>query len=379
MRILIAFLLVLTAGCGHLQQLLNHSNSTETIDPVEAEKRRAAEQPVISQAEKALAEAKFQEAQNLFVEFQKKYPHSVFFQSARLGEAQCQEGLGHYQEAAELYRDIFYKTNKDHPEIAALALYRMAFAYEALGDDLKTVAALLDAKNRSESLPLEVAQAQIPARLAAVYARQNRDKEALAYLNEAEKGITKVIAAKGKEIKPDWLAKIYFEMGSISTNQLTVENFEDFARGQKIVQVYLIKAMKQSDDSWSKRAQARLEETYRDLYTYIETGKGNRALQSQNGGALVDLMDQAELFKPLAGQKANTYEQAFFNYLDEVRKKTEIALYGSKESMTLTEESQKLNALKRAGRIQSGPVLPEEQNSTIPLPPKVVPSEDPNL
>ncbi len=83
-------------------------------------------------------------------------------------------------------------------------------------------------------------------------------------------------------------------------------------------------------------------------------------------------MDQAELYRPILGQNMNIYEKAFFPYLTEVRSRAEKLLYGSGESMSLTEESQKLNGLKRSGRVK-------KKAATIPLPPKAVQSQDPNL
>lgn len=355
MKIFLGLFLFLLSGCAH------RGPSDENLAPTQE----------ITQAEKTLASARYEDALKLFREFQTRHPQSVFFESARLGEAQSLVGVGRFNEATELYRDVYLKTQKDHPEIAGLALYYMSFAYEALGDDLKMVAALLDAKKRASHLPIEIALAQIPARLATVYARQGRDPEAFAYLNEAERGITKVIQSHGKDMGPDWLPKIYVEMGSASTNQLSVDNFEQFIGGQRIVQVYLLKALKQNNPNWSSQGQQRLQTTYRDLYTLLESVKSDRQLQADLGGSFVDLMDQAELYKPLSDQKMNSYEQDFFSYLTEVRKKTEEILYGSGETMTLTEESKRLNSIKRSGRVKS--------ESLLPLPPKIVPSEDPNL
>ncbi|MEK2647141.1 tetratricopeptide repeat protein [Bdellovibrio sp. BCCA] len=356
---------ILLSGCA---SLFENRMSEEEVAQIRAQK--ASEEAEVVNAEKVLEKARFEEARILFRDFQGRHSQSVFFQQARLGEAQSLEGLGRYQEAADLYRDIYLKTLKHQPEIAALALYRMSFAYEALGDDLKTVAALLDARRMGEHLPLEVAYAEVPARLAAAYARQNRENEALTYLNEAEKGISIVQQEKGANLRSDWLAKTYVQMGTVSTNQLSSDNFSEFVQGQKLVQVYLIKALRLNDSAWSPRALSKLQETYRDLYTQVESAK-NRETQNSLGGDLFDLLDQAELYRPMTGQKMNSYENSFFAYLSEVRKKTEKIVYGSGGTMSLTEESAKLNSLKRG--------LPQTKKRSIPLPPKVVPEEDPNL
>ncbi|WP_374029399.1 tol-pal system YbgF family protein [Bdellovibrio bacteriovorus] len=367
MRILVTASLIFLSGCSSF-----HFISRETPQDAEMQAaQRASEEGEIGNAEKVLAAGRFEEARILFRDFQTRHAQSTFLHSARLGEAEALEGLGRYQESVELNREVYLKSLKYQPAIAALALYRMSFAYEALGDDEKTIASLLDAKRLGEHLSPEVREAEIPARLAVVYARQNREKEVEAYLNQAEKGIARLREELGPQLKKDWLAKTYVQMGSVSTNQLSVENFEEYARSQRWVQIYLIKALKLNDAVWSPRALAKLQETYRDLYTQVESASG-REQQSQLGATLVELVDQAELYKPILGQKMNTYEQGFFSFLAEVKKKTETLLYQSGETMGLTEESQQLNSLKRLPRAK-------ESAKPLPLPPKIVPSEDPNL
>ncbi|ASD62219.1 tetratricopeptide repeat protein [Bdellovibrio bacteriovorus] len=370
MRLILSAALVLLSGCSLLGQ---------RSQPDETQAVRATELAQITNAEKVLNNGSFDQSLILYKEFQGLHPQSTFLQAARLGEAQSLAGLERWQEALELYRDITVKTRNYQPEIAAQALYRMSFAYEAQGDDLRTVSTLLDAKKLGQYLPLETALAEIPARLAIVYGRQDREDDAVAYLNEAERGIEKVQAEKGTELPKEWLAKTYVQMGGVSTNQLGVQNFSAFVRGQKLVQIYLFRAVRLNDTNWSTRAKTRLQETYRDLFTVVESQREQRRLQSALGAELLGLIDQAELYRPPTGQKMNSHETEFFAFLADVRKKTEDIVYTNDEVMGLTEESQRLNSLRRSGRVKADSLLPAEEKATIPLPPKVVPSEDPNL
>ncbi|MEN0057558.1 MAG: hypothetical protein AAGB31_01885 [Bdellovibrio sp.] len=364
-------MLIVSTGCGLLPI------QDERKD--EAFLQREAEQSQMRAAEEILARAQFDQALVKFQEFQKKYPQSTFFQAARLGEAQALEGQGHYEEAAVLYRDVYLANINYQPNIAVIALYRSSFCYEAQGDDLKTLTALLDANKLGKHLPPEVAWAEIPARLASIYGRSGADREANRYLEMADKGLQKVRQEKGRDLKTDWLAKTYFQMGSVSTNQISAETFANYVAGQRWVQVYLIRALQQNDPVWSVRAQNKLEETYRDLYAQVELQKTSREALANLGGAFFDLMDQAELFRPVWGREANAYEKKFFSNLAETRKKTESLLYGSESSMGLTEESKLLNSIKRPGRVKVDSLLPEEKKSSIPLPSKVLTTEDPNL
>ncbi|KHD88073.1 MAG: hypothetical protein OM95_11175 [Bdellovibrio sp. ArHS] len=371
------YLILLPIVLGGCATLLGQRPATEAEQAALLAKK-AAEEAEIKNAEKVLEIGRFKEAQILFKDFYGRHQQSSYYQAARLGEADALHGMEEYQKAAALYRDIYLRTIQEQPDIAALALYKMSFTYEALGEDDKTIAALLDAKKLSDQLPVEVAEAEIPARLAAIYGRQGREQEAVDYLGQADKGVAKVMQQQRTQVQPGWLAKTYFQMGLVSTNQLSEQNFSDFAQGQRWIQVYLFKAMKQDDETWSARAQEELQKIYRDLFTQVESSQ-NRDMQSRMGGDLLDLMDQAELYKPILGQKETSYEKSFFSYLVEVRKKLDKVLYGSGETMSLTEESQRLNSIKRAGRVKADSLLPEEKKSPIPLPPKVVPEEDPNL
>lgn len=370
MRLILCASLLVLSGCS----LFGTRNA-----PDESEIQRASELSHFTNAEKILNKGSFDQSLILFKEFQGLYPQSTFVQAARLGEAQSLAGLERWHEALTLYRDVSVKTRNYQPEIAATALYQMSFAYEAQGDDLKTVSSLLDAKKLGQYLPLETAVAEIPARLAIVYGRQDREDEALAYLNEAEKGIEKVQSERGSELSGDWLAKTYLQMGGVSTNQLGVGNFSAFVRGQKMVQTYLFRALRLNDANWSPRAKNRLMETYRDLMNVVEATIDQRSLQSALGAELLGLVQQAELYQPASGQKMNSHEVEFFSYLKDVRKKAEGIVYSNDEVMGLTEESQRLNSLRRSGRVNVDALLPEEEKAIIPLPPKVVPSEDPNL
>ncbi|KYG66550.1 hypothetical protein AZI86_05765 [Bdellovibrio bacteriovorus] len=370
MKWLWSSILVLSVGCAHFAERAKEANIEEV--------QRNAQAQDLHEAEDLLNKGRFEESEKAYVTFQTKYPQSTFYQASRLGLAQSFEGQGRFNEAVELNREIYLNTLRLQPEIAAKALYRSAFCYEAMGDDQKALAALLDAKNLGQHLPPEIALAEIPAKLSAIYARQDREKEALAYLNEAEKGLAKVMQERGSTLERSWLAQTYFQMGSISTNQLSRENFGSFAQGQMWVQSYLIKAMKLDDLTWSPRAQKKLIETYRSLFSLFES-EAELAQQVQMGGDLYDLMDQAELFKPITGEKIEGYEKDFFATLTDIRSQSDKILYTAKETTGLTVESQKLNGLRRAGRVKADKLLPGEKAKPIPLPPKIVPSQDPNL
>ncbi|WP_413576255.1 tetratricopeptide repeat protein [Bdellovibrio sp. HCB290] len=364
MKIVISlFVLFSLTGCSFFQMNRSEDGALQN--------QRVLEERDLKTAQDSLNSGNYPEAFKQYKLFQQTYPVSTYLQSSRIGEGQALEGQGKWVEAAAIYRDVILKTRNLQPDISALASYRMSFCDEALGDDQKTIASLLDAKSLRNTLPLTVGYAEIPARLAAAYSRVGREKEAVQYLNEAEKGIAKIRAeADTTKLEKDWLAKTYYQMGSVSTNQLSVENFDGFVNSQSLMQIYLIKALELNDARWSPLALKELLGTYGEMYLQVESVSQNPSHQAHLGGALIHLIDRAELYKPITGQTLNSYQIEFFTLTNDVRSKTERLLYQGHESMGLTEESKKLNSIKRSGRIKTETSLPEK---------KVAPGVDPNL
>lgn len=330
-------------------------------------------------ANDALHQGRFPQAYQLFTNFLSSHQQSKYFQAARLGQVQALQGLEKWSEAATIARDVYLQTLKYQPEIAAKALYRLSFSYDALGEDHRSIAALVDAKRLGKHLPPEIALAEIPARLAVAYAREGQERVALKYLNEAEQGIAQVLQNPPQSLPADWLAKTYYQMGSVSMNQMSDETFSKFIRGQNLVQLYLIKSMGLNSSAWSQASLEELRENYRDLFNQVELAQKNKEEQVRFGGELIDLVDRAELYRPIGAEKLNKYEADFYSYLREIRKKTEEVLYSTSETMALTEESKRLNSIKRPGRVKADSFLPQEGISSDELPAKTVPSEDPNL
>lgn len=351
--------------------------------PSEASIASAKEQRDYDNAEKSLASGKFADSLILFKEFQNLHPQSRYRQSARMGEAKSLEGLSQWDEAVKIYNDVYLKTVKYQKDIAALAMYNLSFCYEALGDDAKAISSLLDAKKMGSELKPEVALAEIPARLAMLYGKFDRQESARQYFIEAEMGIKKVTESKKDSLNKEWIIKTYYQMGTISTNQLSVDSFSQVVQGQKYAQIYLIRALEYPDSPWAIRALTQLKETYQNMLNTLKNvgadsggALARQEIQNSLGSDLTDLVNQAELYRPLAEDKMNPLQVDFFGFLKIVLTQTEQILYSGKETMGLTPESEKLNSINR--------VLPARKKSPISLPPKeapakVVPKEDPNL
>lgn len=329
----------------------------------------------LENAQKTLDLGRFAESKILFKDFQFKYPQTKYLYASKIGEMDSYIGLGEYDEAVKIGRDIIVKNITDNSAIAALVMYKLSFAYEAMGDEAKAVSSLLDAKKYATDLPPFVAYAEIPARLASLYARQYRTDEVNQYLDEAEKGIERLRATSLDREMP-WLGKTYVQMGLISTNQLSSDNYENVVASQKAVQKYLLRALKLNDARWSEQALLKLRENYGAFSMQISLEK-DADRRSQLAGDFYDLIAESKLYRPR--KISNKFESEFFQYLAILEKDTERVIYSNTPRNFLTPESESLNSLKRAGPMKNGRALPAGEKSSITTPYKVIPSEDPNL
>lgn len=223
------------------------------------------------------------------------------------------EGLGQCPQAAEHYRSVARISNKKFLRVEALALYRLGFVFECMNQPQKSIVAFLDARKRKKYLPPEVADAELPARLAAGYASIGRRKEALEYFNEASAGLKRVLArAQGKSKSKDFVARTLLAMGKISDGQEPMI----FLRTLSMQQPFLLQAAELGTRIESRRASRELVDAYSNILDvqtlqnkklnhrsyYIEGLKVTRELQRLR-------LPETEGFTREIFQKADQVEQ----------------------------------------------------------------------
>jgi tetratricopeptide (TPR) repeat protein len=321
--------------------------------------------------EQKLKEQNFEAALQSIETFQTAYPYSLKLQRARFMKAGALEELGRWTEAADTYKAISTISGKNQPEISAKSLYRLSYVYEALGDNQRVITVLVEAAKYHKYLPPEVINAEIPSRLAMIYAKENNSKEAQKWLSEADKGLKRTLESRNEPLTDKWLAELYFNMGSISTQQLSNDNIITIIQGQSAVQKYLIEALQYNDSVWSAKALKSIRATYLDLWKAIETlpeepgyeplvaQKMKKDEQLRLMGSFSDLIKEAELYRPGREQTTNPYQSEFFNFLEELQTRVH-AILGEALYTPL------MSGRAKAAKKPKAPV-------------KIVPSEDPNL
>jgi hypothetical protein len=201
--------------------------------------------------------------------FLTKYPNSTFLNEALYFQSLSFEASEEWDFALNNYKKIIDLSIEGSKEFLALSLYRKANCYEALQEPELALASLFDSLNYKAYLPIEVAEAEIPARMASIYASLKQTAQADYYAIVAEKGIRKAKQIK-KNSEQDWLGFTLLQMGSLSLSNLSPDSFYEnllsFSRHQK----YLLQAIELKDPVWSNKAEDLLINNYTNFWNNIK-------------------------------------------------------------------------------------------------------------
>lgn len=249
-------------GCSVLQK-----KQMEEIDPAVVSR----DNMIVSSFESDLDAGKDpRDIQYQLLEFQRKNPASIFFQKSKLLLGRSLASQEKWLESVQVYREVISSTRQTNPDIAALALYYGSFSHEALDDDSRVLAHLLEAYSFREQLPADKGLAEIPARLAVTYQRIGQDNEAAMYSRLAEQGLAQTRAQSKEGLNSQELARIYFQMGSHIQRPLTEDTLQasiaSFSRGQ----IFLLKSIEVQGEPWSSKSKEVLLSTYSRYIQFLE-------------------------------------------------------------------------------------------------------------
>ncbi|MGE3974996.1 MAG: hypothetical protein AB7F59_10775 [Bdellovibrionales bacterium] len=266
----------------------------------------------------------------------------------------CLKGLGRWTESIERFKKFHALQNQKNLQYQGLAFYEMAGAYEALSEDPLAIASLLDALQRASALAPEM-KVEILARLASVYARIGNEPEAQKRYSEAETTLAKLRKSHKSKSIPPWLTKTLFNMGKMSLKKMTVGDFTSGLKPLERGQIWLLRAARFGDETWSSQAAYELTQVYRDAWGIIEAvplrAEEDRLLalkeqQSQKvemSIALYNLLSRLKLERGFDFQNENKYEKEIFENLTALEKNLELVLKSRPVEQALTPEGQESN------------------------------------
>lgn len=369
----IAFVL----GCGSRQK--NPESSEHPDQPV-------VDGEVMKQFNKGLdyldAE-NYQSAERVFRDLVIKYPANQFHWISMYNLGASYEGLGKCKEAGIAYRKVARASMNKYQRLEAQSLFRMSFAYSCLGFDEKAIAALLDAKRRSKLLQEEVAYAEIPARLAAAYARIGNKSKANEYFSEAKLGVQRLKEKhKNRRAVRDILAKTLFLMGRMMPieQRARVDSLEYLKTLQQL-QIYLLEATELNSAKWSPQAAEEIHNAYENIWSLVSNVPQEKTKDPEYrdqkkrqmrfkivSEALTNLKLLKADFRP--GLRDNQYVDDLRKSLDQKEQVFQQYLAENAVEIPLSEQAQKTQGLKRQGRTKGGLPLDAEAEKRMKLPDK---------
>jgi tetratricopeptide (TPR) repeat protein len=327
---------IVLAGCAAPQKTEVQKAKEET------------QQTKFDQGLKALDQQDYAEAARIFDKLSLEKPGTELDLVTIYNSGAAYYAMAQCQKAADRYRQVIRSSAGKFKRIEGEALFRLSLAYECLGQDAKAIASLLDAKKRSKSLSFETASAQIPARLAAAYARMGNREKAMEYFDSASRAL-KVIVARGySPTQLDTLANTMFLMGQLSPTQRNMEvDAQGFLQSLSIQQPYLLQALEMHRPNWSAKAESDLRLAYENIKRY----KVDDPLQRH--AFLTRGLQVAGELKKIRMPKPDSAEETIFVQVDDSERYLRNELTKVPDSTPLTNEAQRREGLKRQGRLTS--------------------------
>lgn len=358
-------LVAATVSCTHVEE-------KEGLDQVQAAQEKVIEE--FERGNKLLDEKNPAEAAKVYDDLILKYPTNqldtlIIFNS----------GLAHMQNddcatAAERFRKVIRKTANNSPAIHARAQLRMSDVYTCLGEDSKAITSLIAIHRASSPLPIEIAKAEIPAKLAAAYARLGNNKQAAAFFRSAEKGLLELQnSLRDPAVRKDTLAKTLFLMGNIDQVNTANMTAEDYLATISALQKYLYKAVELDSRAWSVQSMEQISRAYDGAWAYIDrvqmdvsTGDAGQAQQKKKSEQVRVAQQTLQAIKTLYMERVPDPEepQVVSDLLKKMKThETRLRNYIATNIVgtALTPEALEAEGIKRAGRVLNpDPILEQK-------------------
>lgn len=276
-------------------------------------------------------------------------------------EARALANLGRYHEAEGLLRGVRDRQALNRPELATLAEWQLSFLAEARGEFAQALIHLRGVRLRAADLPEDLRLAELPARFALLSYRVGDTEAAERSVAEAERGLKILTSGDRRLSDPGWLARLYHEMGRSVSPDLRGEDFPAVLRAQSISQRYLLLSIEANHPVWSAKSLEAFRTQLVDLWNSIVSltpppeldataaSRWQREARFRRCAAMLDVLDEASLRRLDAAATSNPVEKEAHDLLTVIRGRAEAIVHSNAATMTLTDESLRLNSLRRDG------------------------------
>lgn len=309
---------------------------------------------------------RYPEAVKVFEKILVQSPASEFDFVVMYNLGAAYEGLKNCKAAAERYQQVTKGSAGKFTRLEALALLRLSYAYECLGQNDKVIVALVDVRRRAKNLGEDTAKSELPARLAAAYARSGNRKEAEKYFKEALKGIQFLqVKYKDSVVLADRLAETLYFMGR--SHVAEAEFLRDpvtQVKGLELMQLYLLQAAELGSGKWSGRAAGEILGTYGKVWKFMDqiqaAGEDDATLRRRRTEQLRSdvLKETLHSVRVLRAQRLPSRQETatvsqLFQGLEQEERKLTAMLSELGPHSELTPEANRREGLRRQGRVES--------------------------
>lgn len=281
------------------------------------------------------------------------------------------EGLGKCEKSAERYRQVINKSLGRQKRLEAQAQLRLSYVYECLGDDAKVIATLLSLRKKDGLLPVHVIKAEVPARLAAAYARQGNRSMAKSFFVKAQDGLKEInTKTRNPKKKKDLLSKTLYFMGSMKKLDIEKLSPELFLESLAYLQNYLLMSVELDHIEWSPKSATEILDAYDDFYKFavsqppVNSRRDRGEAEKRSKRYELSLVNIYNLKQQrIPDENEPRIVTQLFAQLDERDRKIKNALAKLTNGNELTPEALERQSLRQPGRVLSKETVLERRKA----------------
>ncbi len=343
-----------------LSILLLSACAKTSKQPVVAPKVISKEQKLIKfeEGNKQMDTNQFRQAIETFESAHINYPATTLDSLLLFNLGLSYQQIDECQKAYDTFRKVIAYSNEKSPKLAARAKLKLAQNLACLGQGEKALLVLVELYNKRKHLPPAVGEAEVPAQIAVLYARNDQKDMAQKYLSIAEKGLLRLSGNR------ELMAETLYLMGDFSKMISKKVAWPKYISTYSLSKKYLVRAILLGENNWSPKALQTLTTGFGRMWSFESSIQVNEDGQSSAETKRNAKIEKHKLLKAMLTQVVRTkllitptkkpkpLQKELSNFLDKEELKVRNALASLSVAPETTKESDRLNQLKREGRIK---------------------------
>ena len=280
-------------------------------------------------------------------------------------------GIAHYKSgnceaSKERFREALrFAKAKKVKGLAVRSKLRLTEVYSCLGDRKNTLITLLEVYRERLSLPPEIGEAEVPARIASAYAQNGNRRMANRFFKKAERGL-QLVERRHQNTRAfkSHMAKTLFMMGNMSSVHPDGMESRAYFNAVKSLQKYLYRAVQAEQSPWSNQASEQIISAYEKTWAFVDRSEEKseeltKIEYRKNRKARAEIVKNA--IQALSALRREVIPESkdkksvnnLFLVLNREERKMRNYLATSAPGTELRPEAQKLIGKKREGKVKS--------------------------